>query len=129
MLLLGHPLFKKPPFYDVTSIDAILQTPSNSTLYIAYRPELHDVIEHCALNRIAFALGVKNVREAVYAHNYGASYIITTRIIAPLIQKIAENYMFDAKVLVWIEREEEIEEVANLGIDGAIFPEGIVKVI
>lgn len=127
MMIFGHDYFKKPLFYDVKSIDAILNTPSNSTLYIEFKPALLDVIEHCQLNHLSFALKVDNLRDAIFAHNFDASYLITNRIMAPTIQKAADTYLFDAKVLCKIQDEEEIQELASLGIDGVIFSQGIVK--
>lgn len=127
MIIFGHNYFKKAPFYDVKSIDAILNTPSNSTLYIEFKPALLDVIEHCQLNKLSFALKVENLKEAVFAHNFDASYLITNRIMAPTIQKAADTYLFDAKVLCMISEDEEIQELASLGIDGVIFNQGIVK--
>jgi hypothetical protein len=127
MILFGHEYFQKPPFYDVKSIEAILNTPPNSTLYIEFKPALLDVIEHCQLNKLTFALRVDNLKEAVFAHNFDASYLITTRIMAPTIQKAADTYLFDAKVLALITNEDEIQEIAVQGIDGAIFSNGIVK--
>lgn len=129
MIIFGHNYFDKPPFYDVKSIDAILNTPPNSTLYIEFKPALLDVIEHCQLNKLSFALRVDNLKEAIFAHNFDASYIITTRIMAPTIQKAADAYLFDAKVLALISEDEEIVELATQGIDGAIFAKGIVKTL
>ena len=37
------------------------------------------------------------------------------------LQNLAENYLFDAKVLLCIKEEEEMLEIAKLGIDGVIF--------
>lgn len=127
MIIFGHEYFKKPPFYDVKSIDAILNTPSNSTLYIEFKPALLDVIEHCQLNKLSFALKVDNLKDAVFAHNFDASYLITNHIMAPTLQKAADTYLFDAKILCMIQHDEEIQELATLGIDGVIFSQGIVK--
>lgn len=127
MIIFGHDYFKRPPFYDVKSIDAILSTPPNSTLYIEFKPALLDVIEHCQLNKLRFALKIDNLKDAVFAHNFDASYIITNRIMAPTIQKAADAYLFDAKVLCMIQDDEEIQELASMGIDGVIYSQGIVK--
>ena len=37
------------------------------------------------------------------------------------IQKLAENYLFDSKVLLCISLDYEIEHAAKAGIDGVIF--------
>ena len=129
MIVFGHDYFEHPPFYDVKSIDSILQTPSNSTLYIEFNPALLDVIDHCKINNLKFALKVNNLKEAIFGHNFHASYLVTSRIMAPTIQKAADTYLFDAKVLTWIEHDEEIGEIASMGIDGVIFSQGIVKTL
>ncbi len=129
MIIFGHPYFEHKPFYDVSSIDAILQTPPNSNLYIEMRASLLDVIEHAKLNTLSFALKVNSLKEALFAHNFQARYIICTPILAPQIQKAADTYLFDAKVLVQIQEESEIEEMASLGIDGVIFNQAVIKTI
>lgn len=129
MILFGHNYFDHHPFYDVTSIDAILQTPPNSNLYIEFKPSLLEVIEHAKLNQLSFALKVNSLKEAIFAHNFSARYIITNRIMAPMIQKAADTYLFDAKVLVQIQNEDEIEEMASMGIDGVIFTQAVIKTL
>ncbi|WP_300795995.1 hypothetical protein [Helicobacter sp. UBA3407] len=37
------------------------------------------------------------------------------------MQKLAETYLFDAKILLCIQEEQEIEKTAECGIDGVIF--------
>jgi len=46
--------------------------------------------------------------------------------LASKLQKIAENYLFDAKILVPISNESEMEIVAEAGIDGVIFQDAII---
>ncbi len=79
-------------------------------------------------NKIEFALKVENITALVYASALGASYIVLNQELAKTAQKIAENYLFDAKILVHIESEKDIEEIALLGIDGVIFTEAIIKI-
>jgi hypothetical protein len=42
-----------------------------------------------------------------------------------LIQPIAQEYLFDSKVLVLIHDEKEIVKIARSGIDGVLFAEAI----
>ncbi|MDQ1268226.1 MAG: hypothetical protein QG560_869, partial [Campylobacterota bacterium] len=49
--------------------------------------------------------------------------------LAKTAQNVAESYLFDAKILVMIEDEDEIEELALLAIDGVIFSNAIVKIL
>ncbi|WP_434581012.1 hypothetical protein MLC52_01740 [Sulfurimonas sp. NW15] len=128
MLLFGHRFIKSEKFYHVSDIDAIVQTPPASIIYLEFEEKNLDIIEYLNQNSIKFAFKVQNVTELIYASALGASYIHVEQKLAKTAQKIAENYLFDAKILVHIEKEEEIEEMALLGIDGAVFTEAIVKI-
>jgi len=128
MLLFGHRFIRSDLFYHIFDIDALQKTPPSSTVYLEFSEENLDIIEHLRLNKINFALSVTTLRELIYAAALGASYIMLSKELAKTAQSIAETYLFDAKILVHIHNEEEIEEMALLGIDGVVFPEAIVKV-
>ena len=128
MLLFGHRFIKSEKFFHIFDIDTIEKTPPSSKIYLDFSEKNLDIIEYLRLNQITFALGVTNINELIYAATLGASYIMVSQDFAKSAQSIAENYLFDAKILVHIKEEQEIEEMALLGIDGAVFPEAIVKV-
>jgi len=128
MLLFGHRFIESPLFYHVLDIDMIAKTPPSSHIYLDFCEKNLDIIEHLRLNNIAFALNVTNVTELIYASALDANYITIHKEYAKTAQNIAENYLFDAKILVHITDEDEIEEIALLGIDGVIFPQAIVKI-
>ena len=128
MLLFGHRFIESKEFYHIFDIDSIEKTPSSSFLYLDFSEKNLDIIEHLRSNQILFALGVTNINELIYAAALGASYIMVSRNFAKSAQDIAENYLFDAKILAHIQEESEIEEMALLGIDGVYFAEAIVKV-
>lgn len=122
MIVIGHKLINSPIFYYVKNIDSIKSTPSNSIILIDFHM---DLIEYCVNNNLKFALHVKSIKELVFANNFEASYILVEEALAQNAQKIANEYLFDSKILVKIKDEEKIEELALQGIDGVIFPEGI----
>ena len=128
MLLFGHRFIPSKPFYHISDIDSIQKTPPSSLLYITWSEQNLDVIEHAAINEIVFALRVKEITELIYASALNAHFIIVNPELAKDAQNIANNYLFDAKILVKIEEEEEIEEMALLGVDGVIFANAIIKV-
>ena len=64
---------------------------------------------------------VKSIKEAIYASNFNAKYIICENELAKKLQKIADNYMYDSKILAIIDSNEELEQVAKLEIDGIIY--------
>ena len=128
MLIFGHKFIPSESLYHITDIDGVINTPPSSTIYLEFSEENLDIIEHANSNQMQFALDVKNITELIYASAFGAKYIILSREIAKIAQDIAENYLFDAKILVHISDNTEIEEFALLGIDGVIFSNAIIKI-
>lgn len=128
MLLFGHPYIPSHPFYHIDAIEAIRHTPANSIVALYFAPENLDIIEYLRQNGVRFALHVKTPSEAVIAENLGASYLIVLPKEAEEVQKVAEHYLFDAKVLGYIEEMEDLEDLIELRLDGAIFADAMIKV-
>ena len=127
MIIFGHRFIPSESFYHVSDIDSIKNTPTASTLYIEFDENNLDIIHHARQNSVAFALNAKNITQTVYASSLGASYIIVEKELAKTAQNIANEYLFDAKILVKIREESEIEEMALLGVDGVVFVNAIIK--
>lgn len=128
MLLFGHPYVASHPFYHIDSIEAVRHTPPNSVIALFFTPENLDIIEHLRLNNIRFALHVETPVNAVIGENLGASYLIVLPKHAAAVQKVAEHYLFDAKVLGYIENTNHLEDLIELHLDGAIFSDAIIKI-
>lgn len=128
MLIFGHPHLPSETLYHIDGIDAVASTPPGSTLLFDWEEANLDLIGHCRTNDLPFALGVASVKEAIFAERVGARYILVEPALAKSVQKVAETYLFDAKVLTRIEREAQIETMAYEGIDGVLFAEAVVKV-
>ena len=128
MLLFGHRFIKSESFYHIQDIDSIKHTPPSSTLYLDFSENNLDIINHANLNEIEIALRVSSTTELIYASSLGAKYIVVSKENAKTSQHIAENYLFDAKILVMLVDESEIEEYAILGIDGVICSNAIIKI-
>ena len=128
MLFFGHRFIESENFYHIQSIDAIQNTPSSSTILVDFNEENLDIINHAVLNSIPLATEVQNITQIVYASSLGARYIVLPKELAKTAQNLADNYLFDAKILVHVEEEGEIEELALLGVDGIIFSNAIIKI-
>jgi len=128
MLLFGHPRILNEKFYHINSIEAIAHTPSNACLLFTYDEEVFDLIEHARENDLAFALDISSLTEAIIGENLDARYLLVDDEIAKSVQSAADTYLFDAKVLVHIKDEEEIEALAEEGIDGVVFSQAIIKI-
>lgn len=128
MQIFGHRFIKNEYFYHISNIEAIQNTPPTSTIYMPYSEDILDIINHANENEVAFALSVEDVTQLIYASSLNASYIIVSKELSKIAQDIANNYLFDAKILVSIDKESEIEELAVSGVDGVIFSNAIVKI-
>jgi len=127
MIIVGNRYIQCDDFVSVDSIDEIQNTPSNSTLIFSYDLE---IMSYCCSNKLPYAVFISDITEAIFGNNLGAKYLITGKAHSFEVQKVAENYMFDSKVLVVIEGDVMIEEIAKNGIDGVIynkFLEGLKK--
>jgi hypothetical protein len=127
MLLFGHRFIPSESFYHITTIDAISKTPPSSKVFLEFSEDNLDIIQHLTKNSVKFVLSVKNIRELIYASSLEASYILVQKEIAKSAQNIAESYLFDAKILVSLEDEDQIEEMAMLNLDGVLFPSAIIR--
>jgi hypothetical protein len=127
MLLFGHRFIPSDAFYHISSIDCIKRTPPSSTVCFKFSEENLDIIEHANANLVPIALRVSTITELIYASSLNAKYAFVTSKMAKTAQNIAENYLFDMKIIVLIEEEEEIEELALLGVDGVVFANAIIK--
>lgn len=128
MLLFGHPYIPSLPFYHIDSIEALRHTPSNSVVTLFLTPKNLDIIEHLRQNSVRFAFHIETAVDAVIAENLGASYLIVLPKYAVTVQKVAEHYLFDAKVLGYIENVNHLDELVDMRLDGAIFSDAIIKI-
>ena len=128
MLLFGHPYVPSQPFYHIDSIEALRRTPANSVVTLYFTPENIDIVEYLRQNSVRFALHVETATDAVIGENLAASYLIVLPKHAEEIQKVAEHYLFDAKVLGYIESVKNLDDLIEMRIDGAIFSDSIIKI-
>lgn len=118
MILIGDETVPYENIEKIGSIADIKDTKPNSTVIFDYDANL---LHYCMDNSIASGVIVSSLKEAIYTNALGARFIIAKKELAKRAQKAAENYMFDAKVLAVIESSQEIEEIADLEIDGIIY--------
>ncbi len=120
MILLGDKNIPYEVITKVSKIEEIVDTKANSTILFEYN---QDLLDYCCKNSLKYAVIIKSLKEAIYANALEAKYIICNKDFAKNIQEVADNYMFDSKVLAIIQSNEEFEEVAKSQIDGVIYKE------
>lgn len=128
MLLFGHPYVASETFYHIESLEAVRKTPPNSLVTLFFTPENLDLIEHLRNHGIRFALHIESVTDAVIGENLRATYLIVSPKNGKEIQSVAEHYLFDAKVLGYVDDMGHLEKLIDLRLDGAIFADAIIKI-
>ena len=125
MIIIGHPWINSSSFCKVFSIEDIEESKSDEVVLLGPLVDSHVYAKHCQENNITFAVVVNTLDEALFANAMGAKYIICEEDDALMIQPIAQEYLFDARLLVLIHSEKEISKIARGGVDGVIFAEAI----
>jgi hypothetical protein len=126
MIILGHPDIPFQPLHYVESVEEISRTPSGVVLWLGPYAQAKEIAKHCRQNRIAYAVMAESLIDALLANALHATYILAQMPLATQLQKMAETYLFDAKIIVPIDEEIEMAAIAQAGIDGVIFQEAIV---
>ncbi len=118
MIILGDDLvpFKETSF--ISKLEDIENTKANSTILFDFNKKL---LKYSYENNLFTGVIVHTLKEALYANALHTKYIICDKPLDKTIQDIAENYMFDSKILTIIESSDELEIVAMNKIDGVIY--------
>ena len=120
MLIFGHPLVESEKFFRVETVLDIKNSPNGSVVLIDSFRGNEDIIKFCQENLVPYTLRVSSLKEAIFANALNAKYIIAPKKLLKEIIRVAEHYLFDTKVLAKIDREDDIEEMAKVGVDGVI---------
>jgi len=118
MIILLDEYISCEKFSFINSIDEVKDTLSNSTVMLNFDKEL---MLYCIQNNIQYGVNTQTIKEVIYANGLGARYILPTNTLLKTSQKLADNYMFDSKIIAKITNENEIEKYAIDEIDGVIF--------
>ncbi|SFV60604.1 hypothetical protein MNB_SV-8-1115 [hydrothermal vent metagenome] len=125
MIIIGHPWIESPKFYKVFSLEDIKKSKAENIVLLEPLVDSHVLAKYCKENEIPFAATVNTLQEAIFSNALGASYMVCEEDDALIIQPIAQEYLFDTRILALIHEEKEITKIARSGIDGVIFPEAI----
>lgn len=120
MILIGDKNIEYENIERVVCCDDIKTTSSNTTVLFDFDI---NILQYTKQNDISSAVVIKNITEMIYSANLGAKYIVTPQEIIVKTQKIADNYMYDSRILAIIENSDEIEKIAHQEIDGVIYKE------
>ena len=125
MLIVGHPWIKSQKFHKVCSLEDIKKSQADEIVLLETLADSHALAQYCQENGIVYALETTSLDDALFANALGAKYMLCEENMALTIQPIAQEYLFDTRVLVRIDNEKEMTKIAKAGIDGVIFAEAI----
>ena len=125
MIVIGHPWIKSQSFCKVFSIEDIKTTQADHIVLLEPLVDSHSYAQYCQENSIAYAVVVNTLDDAIFANALGAKYMICEEDAGLMIQPMAQEYLFDTRILVLIHSNKDIPKIARGGIDGVIFAEAI----
>jgi len=125
MIIVGHPWIESTQFYKIFSKEDIKKSQAGHIVLLEPIVDSHTLAKYCQENEIPFAVTVNSLKEAVLVNALGATYMVCEEDDALIIHPIAQEYLFDTRILVLIHDEKEIAKIARSGIDGVIFPAAI----
>ena len=121
MLIFGHKDIESPNFVRVTNLEDISKTTPKDIILLEGMDESFDIAKHCFENSLIWAIVANSIKDAIYANALNVSYIIADFDKAKEVQSIANEYLWDAKILTPIGSDKELASVAKAGVDGVIF--------
>jgi hypothetical protein len=125
MIIIGHPWIESPNFCKIFLEEDIVKSKATDIVLLEPIIDSHALAKHCKEHDIPFAVTVNSLKEAIFSNALGAKYMVCEEDDALRIQPIAQEYLFDTRILVLIHNEKEIAKIAHFGIDGVIFTEAI----
>ena len=125
MIIIGHPWVKSNRFFKIFAMRGFEKSQADDIILLEPLVDSHDLAKHCQENDITFAVVANTLDDALFANAMGAKYIICEEDDALMIQPIANEYLFDTRILVHIQSEKEISKIARGHVDGVIFSEAI----
>ncbi len=126
MLIFGHPWIESKKFSKVFTKSEIEHIPAEDIILLEPLNASIDIAHYCIELGREYAVVIGSIREALIANALGVSYAVCNFEQAIVMQKVANEYMFDTKILVLIDDEKGIETNARFGIDGVIFPDAVM---
>jgi hypothetical protein len=125
MIIIGSDLIDFEPLYFIKKKEDIQKTPSNSTVIFEFDKETIDLSKYCGQNSVKFALIADNYKDLIYSNALNPQYIVCDKDLAKDAQKFADDYLIDAKILLYSSDENDLEWCAKHSIDGILFEGGI----
>lgn len=122
MIVIGHSSIECKNFIKIKNISDIEKTnPADIVWFDANDDKNYHLSRHCKENEIEYAIFLFYLKDAIFYNNLGAKYILNLNLKqCKKLQKLADMYFFDSKIIYIVSDFNEIEKIALSGIDGVI---------
>lgn len=121
MIILGHALVPYEPLYLIKNGDEVFKY---DNLLFKFNDRL---IAAAQKAQKKFSVITNDINEILLANGAGARFIIVDKKSAATAQKLANDYLFDAKIAMFIGSARALKNLSELGIDAAIFKDAIAN--
>ncbi len=121
MLIFGNKYIPSPQFKAITKIEDIKSTTAKDILYLNELKAPYTIAKWCADNALKYAVKVESIQEALFANAFLATYIVCEETLAIQLQNIANEYLWDSKILAVISDDSNLETLAKASVDGVIY--------
>ncbi len=121
MLIFGHPWIKNLTFKKIFTLEAIEEIKDDQIPLLEPLSDSANIAQYCQEHKIECAVTISSIKEAILANALECNYLMVQPEDAIEIQPIAQEYLFDSKVIALIENEKDIEKMARHSIDGVVF--------
>ena len=117
MKILEKP-FCDEEFFEAATLEDIKNSPKNSTLIFKYCDSSIELYNFCKINNIPYGVIISDIKEMIFCINLNAKYVFCDTIKnAKVFQKIADNYLTDTKVVLFVENFNNLDEIVKYNID------------
>ena len=101
MIILNDKRFSDENFFYAKTLEDISNSPNNSTIIFKYNEDDIKLYKFCQTNNISYGVEIDSIKEFIFIINLNAKYTFCNNIeLASTIQKIADNYLTQTKVII-----------------------------
>ncbi len=116
VIIFNHPHIPSPTFVRVDSTSQIANIAAKDVVWFDFDFEM---LRFCQRHDIRCAVDIQELTQAVFANALGATFLVCELSLAKEVQKVADHYLFDSKVIATIS-EDRLKEAIEAGIDGVL---------
>ena len=101
MIILNDKRFSEEIFFEAKNKEDIENSANNSTILFEFNEKDIPLYKLCQKNNIPYGVKISSIKEFIFIINLNAKYAFCENIeLASTLQKIADNYLTETKVII-----------------------------